>query len=122
MKDITQRCWRRLGQQLLTICLSALLSLVSVMAIAVPPSLAQIPLNTQKVEGQTKGEVTGRLKNEPLSPEERLDRAYDISEGAGLLEEKRQAEGKFDPKEDNESLVEKAKDALDDLTGGNSAR
>ncbi|MGF1458509.1 MAG: hypothetical protein ACFBSG_05730 [Leptolyngbyaceae cyanobacterium] len=94
-----------------------LLSLTSVLAIAVPPSAAQVPFNSQEAHGQTLRELTGRSKDAPLTPEERLDRAYSISEAAGLREEKRQAEGKFDPKEDNESLVEKAKDAVQELTG-----
>jgi len=109
--------WRRLAQRLLVIGLISILSMASVMAIAVQPSAAQIPLNSQKAVGQTKGELTGRTKNQPLNAEERLDRAYSISEEAGLREETRQAEGKFDPREDNESLLEKAKDALDNLTG-----
>lgn len=99
------------------ISLIALLSVVSVMAIAVPASQAQIPFDSKEVHGQTERELTNRAKDTVLTPEERLDRAYSTSEAAGMREEKRQAEGKFDPKTDNESLLEKAKDAVQDLTG-----
>lgn len=110
------RYWQ-LGRRFLMVGLVSVLSFVSVMAIAVPPSYAEVPLNSQEAHGQTKEQLTGRSPGEPLSAEERLDRAYDISESAGLREEKRQAEGKFDPREDNESLLEKAKDAVERVTG-----
>lgn len=85
----------------------------SLMAIAAP-SYAQIPFNSQEVHGQTVQQLTGRPKDAPLTPEERLDRAYSISEAAGLREEKRQAEGKFDPKADNKSLIEEVSDFFTD--------
>lgn len=109
--------WRRWAQRLLMVGLVSMLGIAGVMAIAIHPSAAQVPLDSKEVVGQTKDELTGRTKDQPLNAEERLDRAYSISEGAGLREEKRQAEGKFNPREDNESLVEKAKDVLDTLTG-----
>jgi len=96
----------------LVVALAVVLSLASVMAIAVSPSYAEVPFNSQEAHGQTKAQLTKRAKDSPLTPEERLDRAYSTSEAAGLREEQRQAEGKFDPKEDNESLVEKATDLL----------
>jgi hypothetical protein len=102
----------RLGRRLLNGALVGLLTLTGFLTIAVQPSQAQVPFNSKEAHGQTKQELTGRAKGEPLSAEERIDRAYDISESAGMREEKRQAEGKFDPKEDNESLVEKTKDAI----------
>ncbi|WP_272066174.1 hypothetical protein [Oscillatoria sp. CS-180] len=104
-------------QRLFTVCLVGILSLVSAMAIAVAPSYAQVPFDSQEAHGQTLEDLTGRPKGAPLSDEERLDRAYTISEAAGLREEKRQAEGKVDPKEGNRSLVEKAKDAVEDVIG-----
>jgi hypothetical protein len=107
----------RLGRPLLVAGLACFLSLTTVMTIAVPPSQAQIPFDSKEAHGQTKEQLTGRAKGQPLSPEERLDRAYDISESAGMREEQRQAEGKFDPKEDNESLAEKATDAVKRVTG-----
>lgn len=107
----------RIGRRLLTLGFAIFLSLTSVLTVAVQPSLAQIPLNSQEAHGQTKDELTGRTQGEPLSAEERLDRAYDISESAGIREEIRQSEGKFDPAEDNESLVEKATDAVKRITG-----
>lgn len=94
----------------LIVGLAAVLSLASVMAIAVAPSYAGVPFDSKEAHGQTKAQLTQRAKDAPLTAEERLDRAYSTSEAAGLREEKRQAEGKFDPKEDNESLVEKATD------------
>jgi hypothetical protein len=107
----------QLGRRLLVVSIVCVLSLVSVMAIAVQPSRADVPFNSKDAYGQTKEQLTGREKGQPLSAEERLDRAYDISESAGMREEKRQAEGKFDPSEDNESLLEKAKDAVQRVTG-----
>lgn len=104
---------RRLAQRLVVVCLVSLLSFAGTCAIAIAPSYAQVPFDSQEAHGQTKAELTNRPKDAPLTPEERLDRAYSTSEAAGLREEKRQAEGKFDPKDDNESLVEKAKDAVD---------
>jgi len=94
----------------LVMVLAAVLSLASVMAIAVAPSYAEVPFDSKEAHGQTKAQLTQRAKDAPLTAEERLDRAYSTSEAAGLREEKRQAEGKFDPQEDNESLVEKATD------------
>lgn len=105
-----------LVSRLLALALVGVLSLTGGWAIATPPSYAQIPLESQKAIGQTKGELTGREKGEPLSAEEKLDRAYSISEEAGLREEQRQAEGKDDPREGNESLAEKVKDVLDSIT------
>jgi len=96
----------------LVVALAAVISLGSVMAIAVAPSYAEVPFNSKEAHGQTEAQLNKRAKDSPITPEERLDRAYSISEAAGLREEKRQAEGKFDPKEDNESLVEKAADLL----------
>lgn len=110
------RCYQ-LGRRLVVVGLVSMLSLISVMAIAVQPSRAAVPFNSQEAHGQTKEQLTGRSQGQPLSAEERLDRAYNISESAGLREEKRQAEGKFDPREDNESLLEKAKDAVQRVTG-----
>jgi hypothetical protein len=107
----------RMGQRLLMIGLACLLSLTSVLTIAVQPSLAQIPFDSKEAHGQTKEQLTGRAQGEPLSAEERLDRAYNMSEATGIREEMRQAEGKFDPEEDNESLVEKATDAVKRVTG-----
>ena len=98
-------CYRTCRRVLL-VGLVSLLSWASVMAIAAPPSYAQIPLNEKEVFGQTKAEVTGREKGEPLTGEERLDRAYDLRVGVGLLEEKRQAEGKLEPSKDNKPPVE----------------
>ncbi len=97
--------------------LIGILSLTGALTIAVQPSQAQVPFNSKEAHGQTKQQLTGRAQGEPLSAEERLDRAYDISESAGMREEKRQAEGKFNPKEDNESVVEKAADAVKRVTG-----
>ena len=102
---------------MLAIALASVLALTSILTVAVQPSQAQVPFNSKAAHGQTKEQLTGRAKGEPLSAEERLDRAYDISESAGMREEQRQAEGKFDPKEDNESLVERATDALKQVTG-----
>ena len=107
----------RLGQRFLQVLLVGLLTLTGFLTIAVPPSQAQVPFNSKQAHGQTKQELTGRAKGEPLSAEERIDRAYDISESAGMREEQRQAEGKFNPKEDNESLVEKATEAVKKVTG-----
>ncbi|MGB3308308.1 MAG: hypothetical protein WBG32_14005 [Nodosilinea sp.] len=107
----------RMGRRLLLIGLAGFLSLTSFLTIAVQPSQAQIPFDSQEAHGQTKEQLTGRVKGEPLSAEERLDRAYDISESAGIREEIRQSEGKFDPEEDNESLVEKVIDAVKRVTG-----
>jgi hypothetical protein len=106
-----------LGRRLLTFALIGFLTLTGLLTIAVQPSQAQVPFNSKEAHGQTKEQLTGRQKGEPLSAEERLDRAYDISESAGMREEKRQAEGKFDPKEDNESLVEKATETVKRVTG-----
>lgn len=102
----------RWAKSALIVALAAALSLSSVMAIAVAPSDAAVPFDSQEAHGQTKAQLTKRAKDSPLTSEERLDRAYSTSEAAGLREEKRQAEGKFDPKEDNESLVEKATELL----------
>ena len=102
----------RWAKSALVVVLATVLSLASVIAIAVPPSYAAIPFNSKEAHGQTEAQLNKRAKDSPLTPEERLDRAYSTSEAAGLREEKRQAEGKFDPKEDNESLVEKAADLL----------
>lgn len=117
MNHAVLRRWLRIGRRLLIVLCISLLSLGSVMAIAVAPSRAEVPLNSQEAHGQTKKQLTGRAKGEALSTEERIDRAYDINEAAGLREEKRQAEGKFDPREDNESLFEKVKDAVDSIGG-----
>ena len=106
-----------LGRRLMTMILVGVLSLTGALTVAVQPGWAQVPFNSKEAHGQTKEQLTGRAKGEPLSAEERLDRAYDISESAGMREEKRQAEGKFDPKEDNESVVEKAVDAVKQVTG-----
>lgn len=114
--NLFTRCWQ-IGRRFLLVSLASVLSLASVMAIAVQPSYAEVPLNSKEAHGQTKQELTRRSQGDPLSAEERLDRAYDISESAGMREEKRQAEGKFDPREDNESLLEKAKDAVERVTG-----
>jgi hypothetical protein len=110
------RCYR-LGKRLLALALLYFLSLTTVLTMAVQPVHAQIPFDSKEAHGQTKEQLTGRAKGDPLSAEERLDWAYDISESAGMREEKRQAEGKFDPKEDNESLVEKATDAVKRVKG-----
>ncbi|PSR19417.1 hypothetical protein C8255_02070 [filamentous cyanobacterium CCP3] len=107
----------RLGRRLLMLGLACLLSLFSFLTVAVQPSLAQIPFDSKEAHGQTKDELTGRTQGQPLSAEDRLNRAYDLSEATGLREEMRQAEGKFDPEEDNESLVEKATDAVKRVTG-----
>ena len=107
----------RLGRRLLMIGLACVLSLFSVLTVAVQPSLAQIPLDSKEAHGQTKDELTGRTQGKPLDAEERLNRAYDMSEATGLREEMRQAEGKVDPTEDNESLVEKATDAVRRVAG-----
>lgn len=107
----------RLGQRFLKVALVGLLTLTGFLTIAVQPSQAQVPFNSKEAHGQTKQELTGRAKGEPLSAEVRIDRAYDISESAGMREEKRQTEGKFNPKEDNESLVEKATEAVKKVTG-----
>lgn len=108
----TSSRWQRLAQRCLTFCLVSLLSLVSVLTVAVQPSHAQIPLDSHKAEGQTKQELTGRAKDAPLSDEERLERAYSIRQSTGMREEKRQTEAKFNPRQENESLLEKAKNAL----------
>lgn len=110
-------CYYQLNRRLLVIGLVSVMSLLSVITIAPQASLAAVPLNSKEAHGQTKQELTQRSKGEPLSAEERLDRAYEISEAAGMREERRQAEGKLDPKEENESLLEKAKDAINQVQG-----
>ncbi|MBD1876409.1 hypothetical protein H6F75_23245 [Nodosilinea sp. FACHB-131] len=107
----------RMGRRLLMVGLACFLSLTSFLTIAVQPSLAQIPFDSKEAHGQTKDQLTGRTEGKPLSAEERLNRAYDMSEATGIREEMRQAEGKVDPEEDNESLVEKATDAVKRATG-----
>jgi hypothetical protein len=117
MNDNALACFSHLARRWLVVGLISMLSLVSVMTVAIQPSHAQIPMNSKEAHGQTKEQLTGRAKGEPLSPEERLDRAYSISEAAGMREEKRQAEGKFNPREENESVVEKLTDAISNVKG-----
>ena len=107
----------------LTICLVVLLGVSSVITFAVPPVYATTLEEEQLIPPEYQP-----------TPEERINRAYDQSEAAGVLEEMKQQSGqkneKFDPnkransrtipdsKTDPETgLVDKAQKLVNKVTG-----
>lgn len=91
MQRIFSAVWQLLGKQILILVLTSSISLGWSFALATQPSYAQIPLDS-KATGLSPDELTGKPKDTPLTPEEKIDRAYMFREGVGLREEDRQAE------------------------------
>ncbi|MFW6296492.1 MAG: hypothetical protein ACOC04_04810 [Halothece sp.] len=117
MKSLFAAFKQLFNKQLLIAALISILSFGTILTLIPQPSYAQIPINSKET-GLTKEELTGRSKDAPLPADEKINRAYDYSEGAGLREEKRQEKYETTkPEVENESLLEKAKDFVQDITG-----
>lgn len=112
------------GRRILALSLIVLLSLLGMSIFVSPP-----------VYAATQEELKLIPPEYQPTPDERIERAYDQSEAAGILEEMKQETGKkteyFDPnkkanmktipeseKAAKTSLVEKAQELVDKVTGG----
>lgn len=102
-----------------------LLGVVSLFSFSATASYAQIPLNS-KATGLTKEELTQQQKDAPLSAEEKVERAYTLSESAGMREEEKLKQEQLDEvtnpqvldnTQAEEGLIKKAKELIEDVTG-----
>ncbi|MEC4896051.1 MAG: hypothetical protein SAL07_08375 [Oscillatoria sp. PMC 1051.18] len=129
MQQILTNFGQKLAKRLLFLALTCLLSLGGIFLATSQPSYAQIQPPPPPANPQTT----------PLTPEDKIDRAYTFREGAGIQEEMRQKsyeeeleagtgtkaveklyeENLKEYKESNpgEGLVEKTKDAIENITG-----